>query len=334
MPSFSIIIPFKTGKDYLMQCLQSALSQDHDDFEVIILSDNTSNTDGSLDAVNQLNDPRVRIEGSDKTFNILENWDRIKNISRKEFMTILGYDDILDPHFLTAISQLIETDAGASLYHTHFNYIDSNGNIIGPCLPLPKKLTADEYLALTLQDKVSVMATGYVFRSADYDQVGGIPINYPNLIYADLCLFIELAKRSYMAVEPGRFFSFRLHQSTTKTSKDRILLSAFVIYLQYLHRLMKESTAFATTIQNWAPGFIAQTTRSLAHRLLRTAKKDRNGLEMKMIFDEIGKEAVSMNINYDPVSIPTIKTALLIDGNPVLSRLFLLFKRLYKKPVY
>ncbi len=206
MPSFSIIIPFKTGRDYLLQCVQSALAQDYMDFEVIIIADNTSNADGSLDAVRSLNNARIKIEESNKTLNILENWSRIKDVSANEFMTILGYDDLLAPGFLRAISGLIHQHPDASLYHTHFNYIDSAGKLIGPCLPLPAKLSANEYLALTLQDKVSVMATGYVFRSKDYSLVGGIPVNYPNLIYADLCLFIELTKISYLAVDPGVFF--------------------------------------------------------------------------------------------------------------------------------
>ncbi|MEY2902776.1 MAG: hypothetical protein RLY89_1882, partial [Bacteroidota bacterium] len=193
MPGFSIIIPFKTGKTYLRECLHSALLQTHDDFEMIILADNTSNQDGALDAVIALKDPRIRIEASTENLNILENWGRIKDLTKKEFMTILGYDDLLSKDFLKLISSMIQEDPEASLYHTHFNYIDAEGNTIKPCLPLPERLSADLYLALSLEDKISVMATGYVFRSEDYDRLGGIPTNYPNLIYADLQLWIALS---------------------------------------------------------------------------------------------------------------------------------------------
>lgn len=334
MPSFSIIIPFKTGISYLMECLHALLAQDYAHFEIIILADNTSNIDGALDAVAKINDKRIRIEASDKNLNILENWNRIKQISRLEYMTILGYDDILDKTFLSTIVGLIKEHPTASLYHTHFNYISATGEQLKPCLPLPEKLTVNEYLALTLQDKVSVMATGYVFKTKDYDEVGGIPIYYPNLIYADLFLWIELSKISYLAISQQFCFSFRIHNSTTKTSKDKLLLNAFVVYLNYLKKLQDESPDFEKTIRSWLPSFLSNTTRAMAHRLLRTEKKYREGLSLDLIFETIAQEATKLNIAYQPLAIPTIKTAIWIDNTSIVHQLFLFFKKVYKKPIY
>ncbi len=334
MPSFSIIIPFKTGKAYLMECLQSALAQDYVNFEIIILADNTSNHDGSLDAVNQINDSRIKIETSNNTLNILENWSRIKQITRMEYMTILGYDDLLSPQFLSTIVAQIKDQPTASLYHTHFNYISANGALINPCQSLPKQLSANDYLTLSLQDKISVMATGYVFKSLDYDAVGGIPIYYPNLIYADLFLWIELSKISYLAVSPDYCFSFRIHNSTTKTSKDKILLNAFVVYLTYLQKLTAENPCFEKTIRLYLPAFLANTTRAMAHRLLRTEKIDRDGFSLELIFETIAQSASIFGIAYNPLDIPTLKMTKWIDNTPIIHRLFLFFKKVYKKPIY
>jgi glycosyltransferase involved in cell wall biosynthesis len=334
MPSFSIIIPFKTGKAYLMECIQSALKQNYTDFNVIILADITSNDDGSLEAVAQINDTRLSVVNSENNLNILENWDRIKQINRQEYMTILGYDDILHPNFLTTIVGLMQEHPNASLYHTHFHYISASGEQMKPCLPLPKKLSANDYVELSLQDKVSVMATGYVFKSKDYDAVGGIPIYYPNLIYADLFLWIELSKIAYLAVSPEYCFSFRIHHSTTKTSKDKLLLNAFVVYLHYLKKLSEENAEFKQTIRNWLPSLLNNTTRAMAHRLLRTEKAYRDGLTMEQIFHTIAQIAEQMNIVYHPMEIPTMKMTVWIDHSSIVHRLFLIFKKLYKKPIY
>jgi len=333
MTSFSIIIPFKTGIEYLKECLNSALSQDYTNFNIIILSDNTSNLDGSIDYVKTLNNKNIIIQESFETLNILENWGRIKSLDRKEFMTILGYDDVLAPDFLSTISKLIQTEPKASLYHTHFNYIDSKGTFIKNCLPLPYQLNAIDYLSLSLKEAISIMATGYVFRSCDYDSIGGIPTNYPNLIYADLFLWIELTKKSYLSVAPSTHFSFRIHNSTTKTSKDKILLLAFIVFLKYLHALAINDK-FSNTIKSLAPNFIANTTKSLAHRILRTPKIYRDGISVSEIFDEIGKQSKEMNLEYTPLQIPSMKTTLWIDQNPIAHWLFLLFKKIYKKPIY
>jgi hypothetical protein len=178
------------------------------------------------------------------------------------------------------------------------------------------------------------MATGYVFKSSDYDAIGGISMEYPNLIYADVQLWIELTKKSYLAVSPAVHFAFRIHQSTTKTSKDYILLKAFVRFLEYLHIQQNTDTTFKKIIHQLGPAYIANTTRSLSHRLLRTEKKYRDGLSLSIIFNSIGKIAQSMGINYDPTNIPTMKVTMMIDSNPITHGMFLLFKKWYKKPIY
>jgi len=333
MPGFSIIIPFKTGKSYLRECLHSALLQTHDDFEIIILADNTSNQDGALDAVLALKDPRIRIEDSEENLNILENWGRIKNLNKKEYMTILGYDDLLSKDFLKLVAALIEDDPTASLYHTHFNYIDSEGQFIKPCLPLPNQLNASSYLAMTLQDQVSVMATGYVFSSANYDKLGGISIEYPNLIYADLQLWLDLIKLNHLNVAPEAAFSFRIHASVTKTSKDRIILNAFLVYLKYLSNLKNQDPNLAKTIDQFGPAYVKNSTKALVHRLLKTPKPNRDQLSMEEIFKSISPFTNLLGWNVDPMQIPGMKTAVLIDKISPLHQLFLAFKKIYKKPI-
>ena len=236
---YSIIIPFKTGKQYLIDCLQSVLAQDYPHYEIIVLADITSNTDDALHAIKDLNNPKISVQLSDKNLDILQNWGRIKDLDKKEYMTILGYDDILSKGFLTCINNLINTYPEASLYHTHFNYINSNSETIKKCQSLPTQMTASDYLEYTLKETIDIMATGYVFKSKDYDAIGGIPTNYPNLIYADAQLWIALTKKSYLVVDPAIQFSFRIHPSVTKTSKDKILLDAFIIFLAYLKELNK-----------------------------------------------------------------------------------------------
>ena len=59
--NFSIIIPFKSGKQYLLDCLHSVLAQDYPHFNLIILADTTSNVDGALDAVYALHNSKISI---------------------------------------------------------------------------------------------------------------------------------------------------------------------------------------------------------------------------------------------------------------------------------
>lgn len=331
--NFSIIIPFKTGKHYLLDCLQSVLAQDYPHFEIIILADITSNTDDALHAISDLNNPKISVLLSDKNLDILQNWGRIKDLDKKEYMTILGYDDILSKGFLSCINNSINTNPDASLYHTHFNYINSNSEAIKKCQPLPTQMTASDYLEYTLKESIDIMATGYVFRSKDYDAIGGIPTSYPNLIYADAQLWIELSKKGHLVVDPSIQFSFRIHSSVTKTSKDKILLEAFILFLDYLKGLKQESDNYKLAIQSNLTAFAESTTKAMAHRLLRTPKMNRQGLTIDKVTNEIAEKCMQMEVVYAPFKIKSIQIARFIETTPLLNELFLLFKRIYKKPV-
>jgi hypothetical protein len=309
------------------------IKQDYPHFDIIILADNTSNIDDALDAVHALQNSKISTQVSDLNLNILQNWGRIKDLTKNEYMTILGYDDVLEKSFLSTINDLINHQPEASLYHTHFNYINSKSAFIKTCQPLPSRLNASEYLEYALNEKIDIMATGYVFKSSDYDALGGIPTHYPNLIYADLQLWLDLTKKSYLAVDPSSEFSFRMHASTTKTSKDTILLDAFIIFLDYLNELKTTSTTLGQVIQEKAQKFCESTTKAIAHRLLRTPRNLRKGLSIDLMIEKIAVKSKQLDISYEPLKINSIRLARTIEGTPVLNELFLLFKKIYKKPV-
>jgi len=331
--NFSIIIPFKSGKKYLLDCLHSVLAQDYPHFNIIVLADNTSNIDDSLDAVHAIQNSKISVQVSNQNLDILQNWGRIKDLPKNEYMTILGYDDLLEKTFLSTINELINKEPEASLYHTYFNYINNKSEFIKICQPLPTRLNASEYLEHALNETIDIMATGYVFKSSDYDSIGGIPTQYPNLIYADLQLWLALTKNSYLAVDNSVKFSFRIHESTTKTSKDKILLDAFLVFLDYLNQLKNESSNLARIIEEFGKRFTESTTKAIAHRLLRTPKAIRKGLTIDEMITKIDEKSKLLGIDYAPLQINSIRMAKLIEAIPLLNNLFLLFKKIYKKPV-
>ena len=331
--NFSIIIPFKLGKKYLLDCLHSVLAQDYPHFNILILADNTSNIDDSLDAVHAIQNSKISVHVSNQNLDILQNWGRIKDLPKNEYMTILGYDDLLEKTFLSTINELINQNPEASLYHTHFNYINSKSEFIKICQPLPTRLNLSEYLEHALNESIDIMATGYVFKSSDYDAIGGMPTQYPNLIYADLQLWLALTKKTYLAVDNSVQFSFRIHASTTKTSKDKVLLDAFLVFLDYLNQLKNESSALASIIEENGKKFTESTTKAIAHRLLRTPKAIRKELTIDEMITKIDEKSKLLGIDYVPLQINSIRMAKLIEAVPLFNNLFLLFKKVYKKPV-
>ncbi|MCX6316580.1 MAG: glycosyltransferase [Bacteroidetes bacterium] len=332
MNQFSIILPVRNGGQYLRVCVNSILSQTYTGFNLIVLDNNS--TDGSREWLESLQDQRIIIYKSDNDLTIEENWGRIKGVSKNEYITLIGHDDVLDPDFLSVIDRLIQNHPTASLFHTHFSYIDKDGNAFRACKPMPNLLQPEELLQKTLHTDIDIMGTGYVMRATDYDRIGGIP-PYPNLLFADFELWLRLTSLSYMVISPETHFSFRVHQSTTTISHDRKYLQAFEQLVNYLERLRTEKETWKNVIQADSVPFLNFYCKGLCHRLLRTPAKNRQGLTVALLIERFRGYAnrLAPGADFKPQKISSIRLALLIDSNGFFRACFLLFKKVFPKPL-
>jgi glycosyltransferase involved in cell wall biosynthesis len=221
---YSIVLPVRNGGEYVKECVYSVLSQTLNNFNLHVL-DNCS-TDETLEWIGSLKDDRIKVFSSEKPLTIEENWARAVSIPKNEFLTIIGHDDVLARNYLSVMDELISKHPDASLYQTHFSYIDSKGKKIGDCKHMKEIETDKNFLTSVLTKNIDIMGTGFMMRSKDYDALGGIPA-YPNLLFADFELWLNLTRISYKATSLQNCFSFRLHQSTTSVSPDVKLHKAF-----------------------------------------------------------------------------------------------------------
>ena len=178
--TYSIILPVLNGGEYVKQCVKSILTQELSDFELIIL-DNCSD-DGSIEWLRQQNESRIQIQEADRRLTIDESWARIRRIPKSELMTIIGHDDVLDKNYLAVMNELIKSNPEASLYQSHFRYIDKDGKLIRKCRPMQAIQQPADVIHNFLCGEMDIMGTGFMMRSADYDDVGGIPA-YPSLLF-------------------------------------------------------------------------------------------------------------------------------------------------------
>lgn len=330
---YSIILPVHNGGEYVKYCVNSILSQSVSDFNFHIL-DNCSD-DGTLEWINSLKDSRIIVYASQKPLTIEENWGRIVAIPKNQFMTLIGHDDLLEPDYLQIITELIKKFPDASLYQTHFKYIDNKGQIIRNCKPMDEVQSASEFLYSFLTNSIDSMGTGYMMRSLDYDALGGIP-KYPNLLFADFELWIKLTKKNFKATSSEIGYSFRLHQSMTKNSSDIKFHKAFGQFIDYLESLKKSDKKMADVVEKHSVEFIKFYCRGLSHRLLRTDIKRREGLTVGSFLKECKSYAdrLAPGNDFEPTQERSVKLAKQIDSNFLTRSAFLFFKKIYPKPIY
>jgi glycosyltransferase involved in cell wall biosynthesis len=331
MKKYSIILPVRNGSNHVKECVNSILSQTFPDFDLIVLEN--FSTDNTLDILTSFKDDRLKIYSSDSPYTIEQNWERAVAVAKNEFVTLIGHDDVLDGDYLHVMDDLINQHPQASLYQAHFRYIDSDGKVIGKCQPMTEIQRPPEAIHNFLCNKIDLMGTGFMMRSSDYDRIGGIP-SYPNLLFADMGLWIELARKSYLAVDRREVFSYRKHVSaTTTTSSDTKFLQAFDMLISYLFNLKKSDPLLAPVITRDSAVLLKQYCQGITHKILRTPKAKRQTSSVEKVIDQFREYGKKMGNDFEPLDFKKIRAGEIIDSNLLLHSIFLLFKRMYKKPV-
>jgi glycosyltransferase involved in cell wall biosynthesis len=330
---YSIILPVRNGGEYVKGCITSILSQTYKSFNLHVL-DNYS-TDGTLELLRSVQDDRIIIYEANRPLSMEENWARILSIKKNQFITIIGHDDILDKNFLQVMHDLIQKNPGASLYQSHFRFINSMGNVIRKCKPMPVKQNVQEFLQSILTDSLDTMGTGYMMRAFDYEHIGGIK-GYPNLLFADHELWLRLTAISYKVTSLDEVFSFRIHQSVSRKSSAIKYVHSFNMFMDFLVNFKLKHTEVNKIIEDYISEYMLYYCRSLSHRLLRTPMKDRENMTVSKFIQQCQKYALAFNVGkrFMPNKKFNIWIARMIDSNFLTHSLYLLFRKVYKKPIY
>jgi GT2 family glycosyltransferase len=328
---YSIILPIFNGGEYLKLCVKSILGQMHDDFNLLVLDSGSS--DGSIEWIEGLNDARIKIYTTGKRLSIEENWGRIRQFPRNEFMTIIGHDDLFDKDYLQKMNELISRYPDASLYQAHFRFIDASGRVMRKCRPMKEKISPEELLKNFLDSSIDTMGTGFMMRSNDFDSIGGVPA-YPKLLFADMEMWQRLTDKSYLAVEQAELFSYRRHsEATTASTNISEIILALERFVDYLNQLSATSQKYAELIRSDGHTLLKQYCQGLSHKLLRTPVAKRNDLTVKNVIDrfrELGKK-LNTQPAFEPMDHFRIRLGKIIDSNLFLRDSYLSFRSLLRK---
>jgi glycosyltransferase involved in cell wall biosynthesis len=327
MQTFTIILPVYNGGEYIKECLSSILNQTFPHFNVILLEN--CSTDGTYEWLQKLEDTRLQIQRSDKKLTIEQNWHRIISVQKNEFMTVIGHDDILSRDYLEQMQQLIARHPEASLYQSHYSYIDASGQTLRPCLPMDEVQYAHEFLACHLARTMDSMGTGYMMRSKDYDECGGIPARYPNLIFADYELWIRLTMKSYKATSSNNLFSYRLNESVSKTTNGMQYQEAFKNYIEFIKSASENNQPIKQVITRYGRDMLYYYCEALSHRLLKTPLQLRSITVAEFIARcESYAQQLIPGQEFQPLRKFRIRIAKQLDESMVGRGLFKTFKKL------
>lgn len=138
-PLVSVVIPNYNHSAYLQQRIETVLSQNYPNFEVIIMDD--CSTDNSLAVIEAYkNHPKVCniIINKNNSGSTFKQWNKGVEDAKGEWIWIAESDDFCDDDFLEKVMKPIEDNKNIVLSYSQSTRVNSKGEIIGSWLDWTK----------------------------------------------------------------------------------------------------------------------------------------------------------------------------------------------------
>ncbi|HWN13623.1 MAG TPA: glycosyltransferase family A protein, partial [Candidatus Dormibacteraeota bacterium] len=114
--SVTIGIPFRNARRSLATAVRSVFAQTHHDWELLLIDDGS--TDGSIEVVRRLDDPRVRLLGDASHRGLCTRLNQIAAMARGTYLARMDADDVMHPERVERQLALLQTDPSVDLVDT------------------------------------------------------------------------------------------------------------------------------------------------------------------------------------------------------------------------
>lgn len=127
---YSILIPAYKAKFY-KECLESIFALDYADYEIIVLNDCSPEPIKEITA--EYKSPLLRYYENEKNVgakDLVDNWNKLLEMAKGDYVICMGDDDVLPPHCLKAYDEIMSRYPNLDIYHARTLMIDEKSE---PC---------------------------------------------------------------------------------------------------------------------------------------------------------------------------------------------------------
>lgn len=212
-PRVSVVIPAYNNAQFLGETIESILSQDYDDYELVVADHSSVDKTGEI-IERYAGNPFVRVmTPTPAGGGALANWNRVSGFARGEFVKLVCGDDLIAPSALREQVAALDANPSAALVASRRALVDSNGKVI-----LQRRGLAG--LRGLVPGRVAVRASVragtnifgepacVLFRRQILERVGGWDSRFPYLI--DQATYTRILFHGDMVALPKVLASFRI----------------------------------------------------------------------------------------------------------------------------
>ena len=282
-PKISICIPNYNNEKYLDDCIKSALNQEFEDIEIIVVDDKS--TDNSLDVIQKYSD-FIKIYHNEENLGQPKNTNKIISLAKGEFIVILHSDDQLLPNFCSTLLPIIENYSNVAM--AVGERIETNEiNEIERITPF---YSVDCIIEGEKQAKVFMMMSflpcQVLFRKDAFIKSGGV--NERHIVNLDGLLWFQISLQGDVAYTRKEVSIYRIHQENTTSMYNKSLnhMLEYYITLSEMFKLAKGKPYLENNFGNAEKRVAVLTLRYLKEVLKnKNYKLAKQYLLLAVVFD-------------------------------------------------
>jgi glycosyltransferase involved in cell wall biosynthesis len=218
--SVSVILPAYNASLFISDAVQSVLRQTHQDWELIVVDDRSTDNTTEVVLAFAERDSRIQLIKSDVHSGGYPSIPRNKGIevAKGRYIAFLDADDIWEPDKLD--SQIALFDGNTPIVFSNYQVISKNGEKI-TTIQVPSRVTYDMLL------KLNYIACS----SAVVDTKCTGAFAFPVIHYEDYALWLSLLRSGGCAMNSGKIgFSYRKRHDSVSAKKAKAVSRWWAIY--------------------------------------------------------------------------------------------------------
>ncbi len=232
---FTIAIPAYKAK-FLQECIESVLEQNYNNFEVVIVNDNSPQ--GIEEIVETFNDKRIRLYSNKVGFGayaVVNNWNKCLQYATGDYFICIGDDDKLLPTCLSDYIKLIDKYPNLDIYHMRTLMIDEQSNIIDAQGPRPERESVYSMIWNLWKGRDQYIGD-FLFRTEKLKEIGGFYF-LPCAWSSDKITTFLMAQKNGIAntTSPGFLYRKNSQNITSKNGNQRYKVDALISEKKWYH---------------------------------------------------------------------------------------------------
>lgn len=233
LPKVSVIIPTYNRQDFILEAINSVLSQDFLDFELIIVDDGS--TDETSSRIATIQDPRLSYILQDNQGRSHAR-NRALEVARGQYIAFLDSDDAYLSDKLDIQVSYMDANPSVGMIYTSARCIDENGH------ELTERYIASVsgriYRHIAFFRPVTITLPTVMIRRDLFAQVGGFDENMSR--FEDTDMWRRLSKATDIYAMAAETCLLRTHSENSLSSQNPTVIMSSIDY--YAGKIKREDT--------------------------------------------------------------------------------------------